>query len=64
MKGALWTLSSNVFGKYAVAGNYLWFGLKRTHFLLPLSEPRLALALIKNLFVCQDNEKVSDPMFV
>ena len=29
-----------------------------------LSESRLALALIRNLFICQDNEKVGDSMFI
>lgn len=50
MKGALWTLSSNVFGKYAVAGNYLLLGLQRPYFLLPFVRVQISPGTDKKPF--------------
>lgn len=58
MKGALWTISSPFFGKYAVSGlpkSYIhWIAL-----ISLLKEPSLAPQLVKGLLSSQHNEKVS-----
>lgn len=61
MKGALWTVSSNLFGGYAVSGKHLCFRL--LYFLHPSAEPKLALKLAKSLFSCQANENVCPSTF-
>ena len=58
MKGALWTINSPSFGKYAISGESRLPGQKfHSSPFFALSEPTLSNELLMRLFGCQQNEK-------
>ncbi|OBZ79723.1 Proteasome activator complex subunit 4 [Grifola frondosa] len=60
MKGALWTLNSSIFAKYACGGEPFRISkLPEYHTISVDLEPTLATELLKKLFGCQHNEKPS-----
>lgn len=59
MKGALWTLNSPSFGRYAVGGLYYLLRQLNVRVTSYLSEPTLASEFLVTLLRCQHNEKAS-----